>query len=260
MASPRPSWLLTASDRLYRALLLAYPAAFRREFGPHMAQVFRDCCHQARQEQGLPGLLRLWLATLSDLATSVRVEHRATVAPSTGRSAVSRPRCRERSMTMRLVRRSPRPDPFARFTDRARNVLALAQLEARGFDHTYLGTEHLLLGLVRDEAGVASSVLHKLGVRTADVRRAVEQMIGNGRGQPALCEMCLTPRTKRVLELARDEATRLRHDYIGTEHLLLGLMREGEGVGAGVLERLGVDLERTRALVLRVLGDPRADR
>ncbi len=106
---------------------------------------------------------------------------------------------------------------------------------------------------------MASSVLKKLGVRAPEVRRAVEQSIGHGRGEPALCDIRLTPRSKRVLHLAGEEATRLRHDDIGTEHLLLGLVREGEGVGAGVLGRLGVDLARTRTLVQRVLHGPAAD-
>lgn len=157
------------------------------------------------------------------------------------------------------VRHRPPPDPFARFTDRARNVLTLAQTEARGFDHDYLGTEHLLLGLLREERGAASSVLKKLGVRAPAVRRAIKQSIGHGQPEPALLDIRLTPRSKRVLQLAVEEAKRLRHAHFGTEHLLLGLVREGEGVGAGVLGRMGVDLARTRTLVQRVLRGPAAD-
>ena len=148
-------------------------------------------------------------------------------------------------------------DRFDKFTERARRVLTLAQEEAQRFNHNYIGTEHLLLGLVREGEGVASKVLANLGVELNKVRSAVEFIIGRG-DRPVTGEIGLTPRAKKVIELAVDEARRLGHHYIGTEHLLLGLVREGEGIAAGVLESLGVSLEKVRAEVTRILGSEHA--
>ena len=142
---------------------------------------------------------------------------------------------------------------FEKFSERARRVLTLAQEEAQRFNHNYIGTEHILLGLVREGEGVAARVLSNLGVELSKVRAAVEFIIGRGE-RPATGEIGLTPRAKRVIELAVDEARRLNHNYIGTEHLLLGLLREGEGVAAGVLESLGVSLEKVRTEVTRILS------
>jgi ATP-dependent Clp protease ATP-binding subunit ClpC len=144
-------------------------------------------------------------------------------------------------------------DRFDKFTDRARKVLTLAQDEAQRFNHNYIGTEHLLLGLVREGEGVAARVLENMNVELAKVRTAVEFIIGRG-DRPVVGEVGLTPRAKRVIELAIDEARRLGHNYIGTEHLLLGLVREGEGIAAGVLESLGVNLDKVRHEVIRVLS------
>ena len=144
-------------------------------------------------------------------------------------------------------------DRFDKFTERARRVLTLAQEEAQRFNHNYIGTEHLLLGLVREGDGVAAKVLANLGVELNKVRSAVEFIIGRG-DRAVLGEIGLTPRAKKVIELAVDEARRLNHHYIGTEHLLLGLVREGEGIAAGVLESLGVNLERVRAETTRILS------
>ncbi|HYP39496.1 MAG TPA: ATP-dependent Clp protease ATP-binding subunit [Chloroflexia bacterium] len=143
-------------------------------------------------------------------------------------------------------------DRFDKFTERARKVLQLAQEEAQRFNHNYIGTEHILLGLVREGDGVAARVLNNLGIELHKVRSAVEFIIGRGDRQ-VLGEIGLTPRAKRVIELAVDEARRLNHHYIGTEHLLLGLVREGEGIAAGVLESLGVSLEKVRGQVIEVL-------
>jgi len=141
---------------------------------------------------------------------------------------------------------------FEKFSERARRVLSLAQEEAQRFNHTYIGTEHILLGLVRESDGVAAKVLANLGVELVKVRSAVEFIIGRGeRTGPG--EIGLTPRAKKVIELAVDEARRLNHHYIGTEHLLIGLMREGEGVAAGVLESLGVNLDKVRGETSRIL-------
>jgi len=142
---------------------------------------------------------------------------------------------------------------FERFTERARQVMTLAKEEAQRFNHNYIGTEHLLLGLIRQEEGVAAKVLNNLGVELTKVRSAVEFIIGRGERQ-VIGKIGLTPRAKKVIELARDEARRLGHHYIGTEHLLLGLIREGEGIAAGVLESLGVNLERVQTQTLRALG------
>ncbi len=143
---------------------------------------------------------------------------------------------------------------FDKFTERARKVLTLAQEEARRFQHNYIGTEHLLLGLVREGEGVAAKVLNNLGVELEKVREAVEFIIGRG-DRIVLGEVGLTPRAKKVIELAVDEARRFNHHYIGTEHLLLGLVREGSGVAAGVLESLGIKLERLRTETIHVLSD-----
>lgn len=143
-------------------------------------------------------------------------------------------------------------DKFDRFTKRARRVLTLAQEEAQRLNHNYIGTEHLLLGLVREENGVAVRVLRDLGVDPKQVRERVERTVG--RGQRAMYgKLSLTPRTKRVIELAVDEARRLGHHYIGTEHLLLGLVRAGEGVAVDVLRGLGVGLDKVRSQTARVM-------
>jgi ATP-dependent Clp protease ATP-binding subunit ClpC len=142
---------------------------------------------------------------------------------------------------------------FDKFTERARKVLSLAQEEAQRFNHPDIGTEHLLLGLVREGEGVAARVLTNMGVQLPKVRSAVEFIIGRGEGA-VIGEIGLTPRAKKVIELAVDEARRLDHSYIGTEHLLLGLVREGEGIAAGVLESLGVNLEKVRQQVMQVVN------
>ena len=142
---------------------------------------------------------------------------------------------------------------FEKFSERARRVLSLAQEEAQRFNHNYIGTEHILLGLVRETDGVAARVLSSLNVELSKVRSAVEFIIGRGE-RPSPGDIGLTPRAKKVIELAVDEARRLSHHYIGTEHLLIGIMREGEGVAAGVLESLGVSLDKVRTETTRILN------
>jgi ATP-dependent Clp protease ATP-binding subunit ClpC len=146
---------------------------------------------------------------------------------------------------------------FEKFSERARRVLTLAQEEAQHFNHTYIGTEHILLGLLREDEGVGAKVLANLGVGLSKARSAVEFIIGRGE-KPSTTEIGLTPRAKRVIELAIDEARHLGHNYIGTEHLLLGLLREGGGVAADVLDSFGITLERARAETARVLGESTA--
>ncbi len=131
--------------------------------------------------------------------------------------------------------------------------MSLAQEEAQRLQHPYIGTEHLLLGLVREGEGVAAKVLSNLGVELKEVRDAVEAIIGRG-DHVVLGEIGLTPRAKKVIELAVDEARRLNHHSIGTEHLLLGLAREGEGIAAGALQTLGVNLAKVREETIRVLN------
>ena len=145
-------------------------------------------------------------------------------------------------------------DRFDKFTERARKVLHLAQEEAQRLRHNYIGTEHLLLGLVREREGVAGKVLSSLGVDLEMVRKAVEDIIGRG-DHIVPGEIGLTPRAKKVIELAVDEARRLNHQYIGTEHLLLGLLREGEGISVGVLESFGLSLQEARAKTIQVLNE-----
>ncbi len=145
-----------------------------------------------------------------------------------------------------------RMDRFDKFTDRARTVLTRAQDEAQRFNHHYIGTEHILLGLLRVDDGVACRVLRARGVELDKARMAVEFIIARG-DRPIVGEVGLTPRAKRVIELAIEEARGLEHNYIGTEHLLLGLIREGEGIAAGVLESLGVELDIVRHDVIRAV-------
>jgi ATP-dependent Clp protease ATP-binding subunit ClpC len=143
---------------------------------------------------------------------------------------------------------------FERFTEKAIKVIMLAQEEARRLGHNFVGTEQILLGLIGEGTGVAAKVLKSMGVNLKDARVEVEKIIGRGSGFVAV-EIPFTPRAKRVLELSLEEARQLGHNYIGTEHLLLGLIREGEGVAARVLENLGVDLSKVRTQVIRMLGE-----
>jgi ATP-dependent Clp protease ATP-binding subunit ClpA len=144
--------------------------------------------------------------------------------------------------------------PFDRFNDRAKRVLALAQDEAVRFNHNYIGVEHLLLGLIREGEGVAARVLNALGVDLMKARTSVEFIIGRGDSTITPSEITLSPRTKKVIELAIDEARKLGHGHVGTEHLLLGVVREGGSIGAGVLQSLGVELDKVRHEVIAVLG------
>jgi ATP-dependent Clp protease ATP-binding subunit ClpC len=139
---------------------------------------------------------------------------------------------------------------FERFTDRARRVVVLAQEEARLLNHNFIGTEHLLLGLLRESDGVAARALSELAISLDVVRSKVEEMIGVGQASPEAGHIPFTPRAKKVLEMALREALGLGHNYIGTEHLLLGLLREGGGVAAQVLVGLGAELQAVRRTVV----------
>ena len=142
---------------------------------------------------------------------------------------------------------------FERFTDRARRVVVLAQEEARRLKHDYIGTEHILLGLLNEEEGVAARALGALHISPDAARRETSEIIGEGTAAPGM-HIPFTPRAKTVLELALREALQLGHNYIGTEHMLLGLVREGEGVAAQVLEKLGADLDRVRQTVIQLVS------
>jgi ATP-dependent Clp protease ATP-binding subunit ClpA len=143
---------------------------------------------------------------------------------------------------------------FERFTDRARKVMALANQEALQFHHEYIGTEHILLGLAKEESGVGAKVLKNLDVDLLAVRRGVEKLITAGPNQVPQSKLPQTPRAKKVIEYAIEEARNLNHNYVGTEHLLLGLLREHDGVAAQVLMNLGLKLEEVREEVLKLLG------
>jgi ATP-dependent Clp protease ATP-binding subunit ClpC len=141
---------------------------------------------------------------------------------------------------------------FKRFTDRARRVVVLAQEEAARLNHNYIGTEHLLLGLLQEGDGVAARALESLGISLEAARQQVGEIIGRGKKSPS-GHIPFTPRAKKVLELSLRESRQLGHSYIGTEHILLGLIREGEGVAAQVLGRLGADQNRVRRQVIELL-------
>jgi ATP-dependent Clp protease ATP-binding subunit ClpC len=143
---------------------------------------------------------------------------------------------------------------FDRFTERAKDVLRRSEEEAHRYNHDYIGTEHLLLGLIRDSEPVASQALIAMGVPLAKIQSALEFIIGSGEDTPK-DEVGLTPRAKQVLELAIDESRRLEDDYVGTHHILLGLVREGDGIAGGVLQGLGVTLDKARDQVSRLLSE-----
>src|SRR5579875_3814305 len=146
---------------------------------------------------------------------------------------------------------------YTRFTERAQKVLALAQEEAARLKHPGVGTEHILLGLVREGEGIAAKALTSLGVSAEKIQSEVERIIGTGQSQTGA--MTYTPRAKRVIELSIDEARKLNHSYVGTEHILLGLIREGEGVAARVLANLNISLSKARQQVLQLLGGDLAE-
>src|SRR5881392_2694308 len=145
-------------------------------------------------------------------------------------------------------------DMFERFTDRARKVMALANQEAQRFNHEYIGTEHILLGLVKEGSGVGANVLKNLDVDLRKVRLEVEKLVKSGPDMVTMGKLPQTPRAKKVIEYAIEEARNLNHNYVGAEHLLLGLLREHDGVAAQVLMNLGLKLEEVREEVLNLLG------
>jgi hypothetical protein len=279
---------------LYRALLRAYPGPFRREWQRDMVQLFGDCCRDGYCAGGVGGLARVWGVALADLAHSVPRERLERFRrPGRNRRnrhirlalrALAAERGHARAHTVlrgglaahqfhvrwlrRLFRRSgsrmPRGLPaqergimrgqFQGFTNRARQVFATAQEEAQRFNYNYIGTEHMLLGLLHDPESLAAKVMGDVGVDLEELRQAVEHIMGRGE-RMTLGDVGLTPLAKKSIKLAVAEARSMGHHYIGTEHLLLGMIRLGEGLAAGVLESRGVTPERTRAETLRRLRE-----
>ncbi|HEV7225391.1 MAG TPA: Clp protease N-terminal domain-containing protein, partial [Pirellulales bacterium] len=143
---------------------------------------------------------------------------------------------------------------YERFTDRARKVMQLANQEAQRFNHEYIGTEHVLLGLIKEGSGVAANVLKNLDVDLRKIRLEVEKLVQSGPDMVTMGKLPQTPRAKKVIEYSMEEARNLNHNYVGTEHILLGLLREQEGVAAQVLMNLGLKLEEVREEVLNLLG------
>ncbi|KAM0845486.1 hypothetical protein ACQ4PT_056344 [Festuca glaucescens] len=183
--------------------------------------------------------------------TGLRSVHSFTTTPSSSfRSTAASYRSSRRGRRSRFVTRAM----FERFTEKAIKVIMLAQEEARRLGHNFVGTEQVLLGLVGEGTGIAAKVLKSMGINLKDARVEVEKIIGRGNGFVAV-EIPFTPRAKRVLELSLEEARQLGHNYIGSEHLLLGLLREGEGVAARVLESLGADPSNIRTQVVRMIGE-----
>jgi ClpA/ClpB-like protein len=277
---------LTWAELAYGLLVWLYPPSLRRAYGSDMLQAFRDTMRDERRQHGWRGALRAWAITLGDVAVSLPREWRRGLGRGwrgawTGgarRSGIRR-RVRLPGGGWRVegwigrepggaalhptpvfgaragpetARRATMQDRFDKFTERARKVMSLAQEEAQRFNHNYIGTEHILLGLVAEGEGLGAKALINLGVELGRARTALEFIIGRG-DRIVLGAVGMTPRAKKVIELAVDEARRLGHHYVGTEHLLLGLIREGEGIAAGVLESLGVNLERARSSVLEMV-------
>jgi hypothetical protein len=241
--------LLALSDRIYRLLLIAYPDDFRRTYGAEMAQVFHDSCRDAIVRASAVGIAEVWLRTIGDLIVSALKERAA--APDKRRALKY---AEERSANMRLFRQAPRERmSFDTFTKRASNALRLATEEARALNHAYIGTEHLLLGLIRERPGVSGVVLHNLGITLDHARGATQSLVGVGK-QPAPELQPLTKRAMQAIERAVEEARQLNHSFVGTEHLLLGIIETSDGAAVGVLDYLGMPADRVRAEVLRVLG------
>jgi len=241
--------LLAISDGIYRLLLIAYPDDFRRRYGAEMAQVFHDSCRDAIARAGTASIAGVWLHTIGDLIVSALKER--VTEPGNRQQALKY--AEEKSATMRLFRQTPRVRlSFDTFTKRARNALQLATEEARALNHAYIGTEHILLGLIRERPGVSGEVLHNLGVTLDQARGATQSLVGVGK-QPAPELQPLSKRAAQALERAVEEARQLNHRFVGTEHLLLGIIETSNGAAVGVLDRMGVPADHVRAEVLRVL-------
>jgi ATP-dependent Clp protease ATP-binding subunit ClpA len=234
---------ITMSPRTQKVLELAMDET--RKLGHEKVGAAEICLGLIREGEGIAsGILESLGVPLEAVRDAVLAELAGQPAPPAGRPPEPR--------------RQHASGPFDRFNDRAKRVLALAQDEAIRFNHNYIGPEHLLLGLVREGEGVAGQVLAGLGVDLSRARREVESLIGRGESTASPSEITLIPRTKKIIELAIDEARILGHGHVGTEHLLLGMVRDGSGTNAGaILKALGVDVERLRARVVAMIsGEP----
>ena len=237
---------ITMSPRTQKVLELAMDEA--RRLGHAKTGAAEICLGLIREGQGIAtGIIESLGVTLDMARNAVLAELAGQPSPPPFLPPDPRP-----------AYGRPSVGPFDRFNDRAKRVLALAQDEAIRFNHNYIGPEHLLMGLVREGEGVAAKVLESLDVDLSRTRREVENLIGRGDATTSPSEITLTPRTKKVIELAIDEARRLGHSHVGTEHLLLGLVREGGGTNAGaILKAQGIDLEVVRATVIAMIsGEP----
>jgi hypothetical protein len=241
--------LLALSDRIYRLLLRAYPPDFRREYGAEMAQVFCDSCRDAFARDGAASMVGVWLRAIGDLAATAPKEHLAAAARP-GKAPIY---VEERNAKMPVFSKPARVNTrLDTFTKRAVTALQLATEEARALNHAYIGTEHLLLGLLHERKGVSWVVLHNLGVTLDHARGATQSLVGVGK-QPTPPDQPLTKRAVQAIDRALEEARQLNHAFVGTEHLLLGIIATSDGAAVGVLDRLGVPADRVRTEVLRVL-------
>jgi prophage maintenance system killer protein len=240
-----------AAAGLLRALIVYHPFRDGNQQVAFMAMVQFLAMNGWRANLDPPEAVQ---AVIADLAAGTLgvAEAAAWLSPRLSPIPRREPRTRERPMPRLLPGRGKRPG-FHRFTDRARQVVVLAQEDARALNHNYIGTEHILIALIHEGHGVAAQALQSLGISLAGVRQQVEEIIGQGQQAPS-GPIRLTPRAKKVLELSLGEALRLGHNYIGTEHILLALIHEGHGVAAQVLVRLGADLNRAREQVIQVLA------
>ena len=242
---------ITMSPRTRKVLELAMDEA--RMLGHTKAGAAEICLGLIREGQGIAsGIMESLGVTLDAARNAVRAELAGQPSPPQ-----ARPDPRPAQTGDPREQRGSYLGPFDRFNDRAKRVLALSQDEAIRFNHNYIGPEHLLMGLVREGEGVAAKVLESLGVELSRTRQEVENLIGRGDATTSPSEITLIPRTKKIIELAIDEARRLGHSHVGTEHLLLGLVREGLGTNAGaILKAQGVDLETVRNTVIaRISGE-----
>jgi hypothetical protein len=257
-----------------QAAMLLVGLVRRRVFGPRSAEVAVMAALQVLAlngqdvgDLGSPAALRELVAGITagrlgadELAAWLAERLQPAAAPSRAARLLSRRRKDPRNPSdQRSADDRMEGGMFERFTNRARSVVKLAQEEARRLDHDHIGTEHVLLGMLREPDGIGARALVALGVSLDEVRADVERIIGRGKGAPA-GHIPFTPRAKKVLELSLREALKLHHNYIGTEHIVLGLVREGEGVAAKILVESGADLPEVRQEVLRLLSIGATDR
>jgi prophage maintenance system killer protein len=240
-----------AAAALLRALIVYGPFGDGSQQVAFVAMVQFLAINEWRADLDPPEAVQAVIAGVAG-GTVAAADAAAWLSPRLAPLPSREPGAREKSMARLLPGRKRRPG-FERFTDRARRVVVLAQEEARALDHSHTGTEHILLALIREGEGVAAKALESLGISLEGARQQVQEIIGQGQQAPP-GRIPFTPRAKKVLELTLRESLRLGHNYINTEHMLLALIRESEGVGAQVLVRLGADLNRVGEQVIQLLA------